>query len=119
MKIETVVLGEDHSPYFISTDKFDDDFLIRSVFHRKDMAIEKGGDWVRDGIPVLAKNVVIAVNEGEHIDFNFAILQLILCLMLYEVCFLNEDSYVYSRCDIRFVIHHNGMLETTRLDRSC
>lgn len=113
MKIETLVLGHDYSPCFVSRDEIDDHFLLDAVKSRRENLMRKGEDWAKNGIPVFGLEVVKAVNSGEHPDLSKAIGQLVILLMAYEIIFLKINPDNYRNSIMKIVISQDGIVKKT------
>ena len=113
MKIETLILSQDYSPCFKSRDEIDDDFLLNAVRSRQEHAIDKGEEWIKNGVAVFGLEVIKAVNSGEHPDLSKAIAQLVIILMVYEINFQNINPRTYRKCTMKLTINQNGMVGKT------
>lgn len=114
MKVTTLVLNSDGEPHFQSKDQFNIAALIEIAKDREKNARDKGADWTAGAVSFFGREVVNAVNTGEHDDVSKAIIQMLMATWLFDSLYCGVTTAHYIESDMEFTIAADGAVAHTR-----
>lgn len=115
MKVTTLVLNAKGDPHFQSEDQFDIAALIEIAKARENNARDMGADWTAGAVTFFGREVVNAVNTGEHRDVSKAIIQMLMATWLFDSLYCGITTTHYIESDMKFTIAADGTVAHTRV----
>ncbi len=108
MRVVTLVLNSGGQLCFQGKDCYDKDRFAQLLKSGEELTRNAGKKVAIDGVPDLAKDLVLAVLQGDQGDITEAVANLALSTCLIDVVFGGLNPDVLNRLDLRFVVRQDG-----------